>query len=229
LINAFRHLLHFAILKPVFPLQITAENDGYGDTLDGHFFPNEIELRGALIKEPVESEPSWISERWMFQFKDVQQDFGKFMAKWLDYVNTFDEALGCYFTTVYHRLTHEVEHLCLTQAFEAYHGTKFASHKEHAFEDKVRELAELNKPSLRGLVDDVADFATTVVHNRNYYTHHNPKWKQDGRVVSGAKLYRLNEKLRLIFQMCVLADMGIPADRFARLRRQLASQIIEYS
>jgi hypothetical protein len=29
--------------------------------------------------------------------------------------------------------------------------------------------------------------------------------------------------------MCVLADMGIPADRFPDLRRQLATEIIHYA
>ncbi|MGO9586377.1 MAG: hypothetical protein ACLP2Y_09295 [Limisphaerales bacterium] len=48
-----------------------------------------------------------------------------------------------------------------------------------------------------------------------------------GRVVKGAKLIRLNEKLKLIFQMCVLTEMGIPAERFPRLQRQLADDIIE--
>jgi hypothetical protein len=35
--------------------------------------------------------------------------------------------------------------------------------------------------------------------------------------------------LRLLFQMCVLTDLGIPSDRFPRLRRQLASEIIDYA
>jgi hypothetical protein len=51
---------------------------------------------------------------------------------------------------------------------------------------------------------------------------------QTGNVAERADLIRLNEKLRLIFQMCVLTDLGIPAARFNRLRRQLASEIIEY-
>jgi hypothetical protein len=42
------------------------------------------------------------------------------------------------------------------------------------------------------------------------------------------KLIQLNEKLTLIFQMCVLTEMGIPAERFIRLRRQLATVIIDY-
>jgi hypothetical protein len=170
----------------------------------------------------------FLAERWMFQFKDVQANFGEFMAMWLEYLKKFDEALGCYYTMIYHRLPHGVAHLCLTQALDAYHGIKYVSHEERGFADKVRELIGAHEDSLRGIVDDATDFATTVLHNRNYYTHHNPRWKQEGRIVSGSSLYRLNEKLRLIFQMCVLTDIGIPPDRFGRLRRQLATRVIDY-
>jgi Apea-like HEPN len=180
-----------------------------------------------MVREPVESE--FLPDRWLFQFQDVKSHFGKFIGRWLEYVKKYEESLECYFGTIYHRLPHSIEHLCLTQAFEAYHGIKFESHKERCFEDKIQELAEANKSQLKGLVDDVSEFAKTVLENRNYYTHHNPKWKENGRVVSGAKLHRLDEKLRLLFQMCVLSDMGIPSDRFNRLRRQLATHIIEYT
>jgi hypothetical protein len=80
---------------------------------------------------------------------------------------------------------------------------------------------------LKGLVDNVTDFAEAVRDNRHYYTHHNPEDLKAGRVVKGSKLIRLNEKLKLIFQMCVLTEMGIHTDRFQRLRYQLAEHIID--
>jgi hypothetical protein len=48
-------------------------------------------------------------------------------------------------------------------------------------------------------------------------------------VAEKADLWRMNEKLKLLFQMCVLTDLGIPADRFSRLRRQLATEFIDYA
>lgn len=226
LVNALRGLLHFAVLEPVYPLQISATKSDYGTRFDGNFFPHDIAVWNSIIREPVE--PETFPERWIFQFKDVQKDFGRFFADWLSYTEKYEEALGCYFTTIYHPLPFSVEHLCLTQAVEAYHGIKFLSHKKHDFKLKVQELAESNKQHLSGLIGNVEEFATTVVENRNHYTHHNPIWKQKGRVVAGSNLHRLNEKLRLIFQMCVLADIGIPAERFVRLRRQLATTIVDY-
>jgi len=95
------------------------------------------------------------------------------------------------------------------------------------FREKIEALAQKHSEHLKGLVDDAAEFADIVRDNRNYYTHHDPEIIKKGRIVSGSKLIRLNEKLRLLFQMCVLNEMGIPTERFHRLRRQLASAIID--
>ncbi|HVU37452.1 MAG TPA: HEPN domain-containing protein [Opitutales bacterium] len=226
LLTAVRHLLHFASMETVWPVKIVAHKTGYGKTYGEHFVLHDIELWSPNIGEYVKS-PTW-DQHWVFQLKDVQADFGGFFEKWLQFLKDYAEPMGCYFTTIYHKLPYEVEHLCLTQAFDAYHGIKFVSHQNRDFEEKIKELAETHKASLNGLVDDAADFATTVLHNRNYYTHHNPVWKERGRVLIGTDLFRLNEKLLLLFQMCVLSDMGIPRDRFVRLRRQVATEIVEF-
>jgi len=226
LLHAARHLLHFAVLKPIYSVEMKCSREGYGSQVGGMFLPYDIEIWSSLNHSDVA--PVVIPQLWVFRYSDIREDFGVFFGKWLRFCSTFEEALGCYFATIYHPLPHSVHFLSLTQAFEAYHGVKFTSHKEQIFEKKIQELAETHKISLQGLVDNPADFATAVLHNRNYYTHHNPKWKKDGRVVSGGELHRLNEKLRLLFQMCVLSDLGIPAARFDRLRRQLASYIINY-
>jgi hypothetical protein len=225
-VNAIRHLLHFAILEPVFACSISGIKNGYGGLCGDQFIHRDIDIWTGDLRDRVESE--LVAERWVFKFKDVQPDFRKFLALWLDYVQKFSESLNDYCAAIYHRLPHEMEHLSLTQALDAYHGLKYASHEQHGYEKKLLELITTQKPSLSGLIDDPAGFARTVLHNRNYYTHHNPKWKDEGRVVSGADLYRLNEKLRLLFQMSVLSDIGIPRDRFPRLRRQLASTVIDY-
>jgi hypothetical protein len=129
-------------------------------------------------------------------------------------VEGFDEALGCYFSTIYHSLTNELTHLSLTQALDAYHGQKHQSHSKQDFKVKIQELITPHTASLRGLVDDVTGFVEQVHATRNYYTHHNPKWKATGNVVEKSDLFRLNEKLRLLFQMCVLTDIKVPVDRF---------------
>ena len=223
LITGLRHLLHFAALSPVYMLSISGTKAGYGHDLTGRFIHHELTIHNSIIREPVEPDP-----RWVFRFSDLQPHFAQFFAQWLEFLQRYDEAFSSYSTTIYHRLPDSVEHLCLTQALEAFHGIKFQSHQVHDFLDKIRSLAHQCLPHLQGLVPDPVGFAETVRDNRNYYTHHNPKWLAAGRVVSGASLFRLNEKLKLLFQTCVLTEMGIPVDRFAILRRQLATDIIDY-
>jgi hypothetical protein len=223
LITALRHLLHLAALSPVYMLSISGTKAGYGYDLGGRFSHHDLTIHNSIIREPVEPDP-----RWVFRFTDLQPRFAQFFAQWLDFLERYDEAFGCYSTTVYHRLPDSVEHLCLTQALEAYHGIKHESHKSQDFPAKIQDLATQFLPHLQGLVPDPAAFAEAVRDNRNYYTHHNPKWLQAGRVVDKSALLRLNEKLKLLFQMCLLSEIGIPVDRFAILRRQLATDIIDY-
>lgn len=223
---AIRHLLHFATTKPIYPLTAIARKDGHGATIDDTFYPGDIVICNSIFRDPIKNH--LLGDEWIFKFSDVRAVFGNFMREWLEYAEKFKEALGCYSGTVYHRLPDTMEHLSLTQALDAYHGVKFQSHKIQDFGAKLRDLIEGKKPFLNGLVDDIADFVKTVVHNRNYYTHHNPKWLEEGRVATGGKLSRINEKLCLLFQMCVLADIGIPQDRFIRLRRQLATDFIDF-
>lgn len=218
--NALRQLLHFATLKRVYPLRVTTRKNGHGITHGDEFWPLDIEVWTSILREPVKHDLH--GDRWIFRFADVKTDFGTFIGNWIEYLEKFDEAIDCYFGTIYHRFPDSIEHLSLTQALDAYHGIKFNSHKEQDFKKKLTELIQPHTAHLKGLIDDVDDFVATVHHNRNYYTHHNPKWKENGRVVSGSKLFQLNEKLRLVFQMRVLSDIQIPQDRFIRLRRQLA-------
>lgn len=227
LLDAVRLLLHFAILKPVYPVEISVEKEGHGYSLGDRWIKQTISLWGSILREP-KSEYPFDAARWVFQLKDFGNAFSTRFTDWLDYVERYHEALGCYSSTIYHSLTHELTHLSLTQALDAYHGQKHQSHKNQDFKAKIQELATPHTTSLAGLVDDVPAFVEQVQATRNFYTHHNPKWKATGKVAEKADLYRLNEKLRLLFQMCVLTDIKIPADRFSRLRHQLATHIIDF-
>jgi hypothetical protein len=227
LIQALRSLLHFAVLSPVYAVEITAKKQDHGKHYGEKFVADEIELWASSNREWVKSELS--PDRWVFRFADVESRFGQFFSDWLACKERFSEALECYFTTIYHPLPSVVEHLCLTQALEAFHGIKNQSHTVHDFLLKIRDLHDQFKIHLPQVLGGSNDFPETVRDNRNYYTHHNPRWLQDGRVVSSGDLFRLNEKLKLIFQMCILTEMRISPDRFMRLNRQLAAHIIDIS
>lgn len=196
-LNDFRLLLHFATLREIYPLEIKAKKDGHGFTHGGEFFYQDIEIWNSIIKEEVSA--NWHPNEWIFKFTDVRQKFSDFFSSWIKLTSDYEEALGSYCATVYHKLPTTIEHLCLTQALEAYHGVKFASHEQRGFREKIQALAEKHKEHLKGLVDDVPEFAKEVRDNRDYYTHHNPQKLETGKVVSGAKLILLNEKIKLIF------------------------------
>lgn len=223
MINAMRSLLHFASLDRVYPINITATKDGYGQMVENEFFPRTIQIHSSINHKPAK--PEFRPERWLFQFVDVETRFGDFWARWQAFVDTFQEPLNTYYATVYHRSPSEMENLCLAQALEAYHGIKFG--KMH-FVDRISSLVTQYLPYLSGLISDATEFSKVVRDNRNYFTHHDPEIKKSGLVLSGAMLTRLNEKMCLLFQMCILSEIGIHPDRFTRLRRQLATEIIEY-
>lgn len=227
LISAMRTLLHFAVLERVYPTWITAYQNGHGYEVAGQWIDQDIEVVSSILRESKSELP--LADRWLFRFEDVRPNFADFIREWLEYNEKFSEPLGCYASTIYHSLTSEMTLLTLTQALDAYHGIKFQSHDERDFKMKAQQLLAAQAIPLRGLVDDTADFAERVQVSRNYYTHHNPHWLTTGKVAERVDLIRMNEKLRLLFQMCVLTDLRVPSDRFIRLRRQLASQIIEYA
>lgn len=223
LVRAMRHMLHFAATRPVYPVRVVALNNEHGIPFSQRFYREEIEIwtsnnRQSEIEVPLPGE-------WVFHLADVRGRFDSLMRDWLDYVNRFNEAFDCYSTTIYHDLPLTVEHLSLTQALDAYHGVRFGSHKKNEFQPKIEELVKLHDKPLKGIVDDVKDFSERVLATRNYYTHHNPKWKTGGKVAEGADLFRMNKKLLVLFQMCVLADMGIAEERFSRLHRQIEGEM----
>jgi hypothetical protein len=206
---------------------VTGYKDGHGYTVGETWLDQDIEIVSSILSEP-KSEPRF-PENWLFQFTNLRGDFATFVGSWLKYTEDYAESLGCYSSTVYHSLTSELAHLSITQALEAYHGVKFSSHHKQDFQTKVRQLTMPHLSSLYGLIENIDDFAERVLCTRNYLTHHNPRWLKTGKVAQRAELIRLNEKLRLIYQMCVLTDLGIPSQRFGLLRRQLATQIIDYA
>ena len=225
LVNAVRLLLHLAVLRPLYPVLMETRKQGHGCQLGDDWISQDIEIWGSVLREQTDESP--IGGTWTFRYEDFRNKFAVFFRDWLDYVETYDEAIGCYSCTIYHTLTSELRHLSLTQALDSYHGVKFKSHKvKGGFKEKIEDLTKAHVASLGQLVTDVSAFAEEVQATRNYYTHHNPHWLTTGKVAEKAALIRLNEKLKLLFQMCVLADMGVPADRLPGLRRQLATEIV---
>lgn len=221
--TVFRSLLHFAAPKPVYLVAMTltgVTEDGCAAAADAP----EVVVWSRNFHE-AETMPRW-EDRWVFHYLDIPGTFGEFFRRWLAYRERYREAFDCCAATVYHALPSSVALICLTQALDAYHGIRFDSHGDHGFRSKVQELIALNPMALSGLVPDVAEFAERVLHTRNYYTHHNPKWLP--KAAQGAELIKMNALLRIIFQACVLREMDLPDSCLSKLRCQIPSKIVEY-
>ena len=222
---AFRALLHFAALKPVYVVSMTL-HCCMESTCDTATASQEVTVWSCNFHE-AETMLQW-DTRWTFRYQDISGRFAKCFDDWLNYNERYGEALDCYMSTVYHKLPASIDHLCLAQALDAYHGVRFNSHKDRSFQKKIADLLKLNDGVMLGLVSDIAVFAEQVLVTRNYYTHHNPKCLSDGKVAQGRDLMRMNEKLRILLQSCVIRDMGLPVERCAVLRHQIASEIVMY-
>jgi hypothetical protein len=233
LINAIRGLLHFGVLSPVYPVRIECRKDGYGLKVGEDFIPHEIEIWSGLMRDHVESEPP---DSWVFRFPDVEQRFGQFIRDWLSFTEKYDESLRCYFTTVYFPLPSSVEHICLAQALEAFHASKFSfksgrrrkffPRQKGSFIARMRHLVRLYGLHFQSLIHSSKVFSEAVRDTRNFYTHHDAKLA--AKALAWADLSRLNERMKLLYQMCVLTEMGIAPERFSRLRRQLAQKIVDF-
>ncbi len=224
LIGTLRLMLHVASLRPVHIVTWDLEQC---------FNSSDKSMLGACATVWSRNEREYCSiaewdPRWVFRYPQVSNEFGAFFNRWLNLHNKYDEAIGCYNTTVYHSLPETVRHLCLTQALDAYHGICFNSHHNRDFKFKLAELIEHRKAVLEGLECLQDDFPDRVTKTRNYYTHHNPKYLEGGQVAKGVELIRMDEQLKILFQACVINNIGLPDECCKPLRCQIAKEIIEY-
>ena len=159
-------------------MEIKAKKDGHGYMLNEIFHSQAIELWNSIIKEDVESD--FLPDRWIFQFSDISSRFSGFFNSWLKFKESFEEPINCYYTTVYHIPPTEVSTL-YTQALEAFTELNMRRTSNEISRGKIQELANTYKDHLKGLVDNVVEFAETVRDNRHYYTHHNPEDLKSGK------------------------------------------------
>ncbi len=220
-----RSILHLASLRPVYmvemELQQCSQISGESTNTSRNVSVWSRNLREAHSMDEWES-------RWVFRYPQLSNNFGLTFKRWVEFQNKYQEAMDCYISTVYHRLPESVCHLCLTQALDAYHGVRYDSHDKHNFKPKIAELIEKHKHALGNLDCSKDDFPERVWITRNYYTHHNPKWLQTGKVAQGMDLIRMDEQLRILFQTCLILEMELPIECCNALRCQIAKKIIEY-
>ncbi len=225
-LKALRLLLHFASLRPVYPVSVVGWQDDHAFQVGDESIKQEIQVWTSLIHGPESEMP--FPDLWTFRYECIRGRFSEIFEKLLRAADELGEAINCYSTTVYHRLPTAVECLCLVQALEAFDGVCNGTFKKRNLNAKIERLVTLHSSALNDLIADAATFGGQVQEARHYYTHHNPEDLNRGMVSKGVDLIRMNERLKILFQTCMLSRLGIPEPNFGRLRRQIASRIVEY-
>jgi hypothetical protein len=77
MLNAVRMLIHFAILKRVYPIEIKVEKNGHGFGVGDRWIKQTISVWESILREPKSEYP--IQDAWIFQFKDLANGFPAFL------------------------------------------------------------------------------------------------------------------------------------------------------
>jgi hypothetical protein len=141
----------------------------------------------------------------------------------------------------------ELKFLSIAQAVETYHRTKkvnnFLPPKEHQdrveqilrylpkkHQELVRQKISNNEKSLllrleelsnekaeimTAIADDLETFTKKIRDSRNYYTHYDKSKKKNS--AHGIQLHWLTEKLFVLLQACLLAELGFTLERQVEL------------
>jgi len=82
-------------------------------------------------------------------------------------------------------------------------------------QNRLEELLDNLEPTTSLLVADKVDFATTVKHTRNYFTHWDDK--QQKKAATHSNLYFVSTTLRYLIAACLLTELGFSSEKVAKL------------
>lgn len=71
---------------------------------------------------------------------------------------------------------------------------------------RLKDILNTHKAVFTGLIEDEAEFINDVINTRNYFTHYNEKLREEA--ASGADLFYLTEKLKILVETCLLSELG---------------------
>jgi hypothetical protein len=225
-INSLATLVHFACLKPIKSTGLTFERLDHTFAIGEKRYPQTIDVFNAGIETSREEDLH--ENDFVFMFNDVEAEFGKFCASWLQFCIEQREALACYDATVYFSLPDGLRLISITQALEAYHQRFYRPKADVKFKDRMKQLCNIQPQRVEQLVGDLERFATVVTDSRDYYTHHHPSIRNKGTVATGIKLTMMSYHLQFLFRMCVLSQFKLAEDKFRLLTRQIPTRVVEY-
>ena len=221
------NFLSFAMLQPVYPLNVTAQTDRA--LQDVQIFLPQQEMRASVQTEPL------------FTLDDIKEQTDALLTCWFGKAELLEPIYELYFGTIYApRMYLYHKFLSLVQAIESYHRrtrdnfldpidqheiriTKILDTISDEKEKKwlAKKLEHSNEPWLamrlhkllkefsrftKGFIADRPSFVDKVVASRHYLTHYDREKKN--QAAEGVELFQLTYKLRLLTEICILQAIG---------------------
>jgi len=225
------NFLSFAMLQPVYPLNVTAQTDRA--LQDVQIFLPQQEMRASVQIEPL------------FTLDDIKEQTDALLTCWFGRAELLEPIYELYFGTIYApRMYLYHKFLSLVQAIESYHRrtrdnfldpvdqheiriTKILDSISDEKEKKwlAKKLEHSNEPWLamrlhkllkefsrftKGFIADRPSFVDKVVASRHYLTHYDREKKD--QAAEGVELFQLTYKLRLLTEICLLQAIGFTDD-----------------
>lgn len=81
---------------------------------------------------------------------------------------------------------------------------------EFSLRKRLKEIFDKYKEILDKFIENKKDFIEKVVNTRNYFTHYDKELKE--HTAHGEDLCRLNQKLRMCLETCLLAEIGFTSE-----------------
>ena len=203
-LKSIQNVLSFAVKRYVYPLRIVGSTKA--STADSNGTENSnIELFYKIRNIQRVDKPILPNEM-LFTFKDVSGRLEEFLGNWFKKRELLDEAFAPYFGILYNpNMYQNQKFLALTQTIEAYHQ-RVRDKNELPLWRRLEDILNTHKAALTGLIEDEAKFINDVKNTRNYFTHYDEKLRE--KAASGADLFYLTEKLKILVETCLLSELG---------------------
>lgn|GEM_PF-1868861 len=204
-LKSIQNVLSFAVKRYVYPLRIVGSTET-SNMVDSNSTENSnVELFYEIINIQRDDKPILPNEM-LFTFKDVSGRLEEFLGNWFKKRELLDEAFAPYFGILYNpNMYQNQKFLALTQTIEAYHQ-RVRDKNELPLKIRLRDILNTHKAALTGLIEDEAKFINDVKNTRNYFTHYDEKLRE--KAASGADLFYLTEKLKILVETCLLSELG---------------------
>lgn len=84
---------------------------------------------------------------------------------------------------------------------------------------RLSDLIVAHQKDAAQFLKDPDDFATTIRHARNYFTHYDEELRRKGKIPSATTLSHLTLQMRALLEICFLRDLGLPELAIQRVIR----------